>query len=595
MRSQALVLAAFLVLAGLTVTGVVADDGSTYEGWAHQLHDCQRDWGSDDPGAPSASGHDLVSLDVREGPIPNATGTGIGVRLTMEGGFEGEPAENETLAALVNLTIRSQDGPENASVVFATREDRPFEARSSRTWPDQVVGRTNVSPDRFYVAAWFNHHRFGATDGDTIVADRTVSYHVDGEGDLHARDLLPGGYVDPETGSRVQGCTDTTETQRYRDDDGYTVRETPGPPPVANFTVDPDEPEVGEEIRFTDRSTDPNDTVESRNWTFGDGNRSTGEAPTHVYDEPGYYRVTLVVTDAEGNRNATQEVLQVQPAGPVASFVGGPEDPHAGETVYLNSTSYDDDGNLSHQWTLGDGTKVTGRNVTHVYEEAGTYNVTLNVTDEEGRSDEATATARIHPPGNATDGEDGAEGRTDGRGNGTGSRGGGTDATDGTGDRDGDGTGSGNRPPVARIEAPTRVQVGETVTFRSRATDPDDGSVAHRWNFDDGSARRRAVVNHTYGSPGRYNVTLLVADDDQARDRAHHVVVVGSPSDADAGNGSTPGDASNRTGPEAGAGENTSRRGRDQSADGARPTPTPAAGLAAVIAGSAAAAVAARR
>ncbi len=37
-------------------------------------------------------------------------------------------------------------------------------------------------------------------------------------------------------------------------------------------------------------------------WDFGDGNTSTEKDPVHVYEEGGYYKITLVATDSNGNK-----------------------------------------------------------------------------------------------------------------------------------------------------------------------------------------------------------------------------------------------------------------------------------------------------
>jgi hypothetical protein len=84
--------------------------------------------------------------------------------------------------------------------------------------------------------------------------------------------------------------------------------------PVAKFTYTPHpieyygQPIVGETITFDGTlSYDPDEPYDatpggilSYEWDFGDGNTGTGGTPTHVYDEPGSYIVTLNVTDDEG-------------------------------------------------------------------------------------------------------------------------------------------------------------------------------------------------------------------------------------------------------------------------------------------------------
>lgn len=558
MPSRRLACVALLLLAAAALPGVFAGDGGTYEGWAHQLHDCRNDWGSDSAAGPDATGHDLVALDLREGTIPGANGTGFGLRLTMEGGFQGEPDRNESLAEAVNLTIESDDGTQDARVLVGTGDDRDFVARS-HTFPDHV-GRTNLSDGRFHVEAWYNHHRFGLEDGDAVVAEGVAGYHVDEDRQVHARDHMPGGYTDPETGETVEDCPEPADPQRYRDEDGYEVRRTPGPPPVADFTHDEEEIDAGEEVRFTDRSTDSNDTVERREWYFEDGAEAAGPNVTHTFEEPGDHEVTLVVTDAEGNRNLTRRTLEVTPAGPVASTGVEPTHPHAGEPVYFNSTSGEADENLTYDWGFGDGATATGRNVSHRYAEAGTYEVTLTVTDSQGRSDTGSGNLTVGPRQNAT--EDGA-GAGDGGGNATDEGDAGDEAGAGDGSRDpGSGDGSNatgeNRPPTPRIEAPAEAPLGAPVPFASRSADPDGEVVARQWRFDDGGTHGRPHPNHTYRSPGAYNVTLTVVDDDGARERAHHEIVVGSP---DAAGNESVGD-----GASAGSSPNGSAPGADGSA-----------------------------
>lgn len=86
---------------------------------------------------------------------------------------------------------------------------------------------------------------------------------------------------------------------------------------------------------------------------------------------------------------------------PVAN-VGGPYSGTTGQTVQFNgSASSDPDGMVvAYDWNFGDGTSGTGATPTHVYSSAGSYVVTLIVTDDAGatNSQSATTTITVSPP-----------------------------------------------------------------------------------------------------------------------------------------------------------------------------------------------------
>ncbi|MGV9194813.1 PKD domain-containing protein [Microbacterium sp. MC2] len=121
-------------------------------------------------------------------------------------------------------------------------------------------------------------------------------------------------------------------------------------------------------------------------WDFGDGETSTEANPTHSYDGAGTYTVALVVTDDSGadSAPATTEV-EVEHADPIAAFdisVSGP-------TVHVDAdeSAASDGASLTYAWNWGDNSTVgSGEATTHTYEEAGTYTVTLTVTDSLGSS-----------------------------------------------------------------------------------------------------------------------------------------------------------------------------------------------------------------
>lgn len=76
---------------------------------------------------------------------------------------------------------------------------------------------------------------------------------------------------------------------------------------------------------------------------------------------------------------------------PKAEFSVSDPSPEAGERISLDaSSSSDPDGTIvDYSWDLGDGSDNSGREITHVYDESGSYPVSLTVEDDDGDEDTA--------------------------------------------------------------------------------------------------------------------------------------------------------------------------------------------------------------
>lgn len=82
----------------------------------------------------------------------------------------------------------------------------------------------------------------------------------------------------------------------------------PYTPPFACFTASSNSGVAPVTLSFdASCSSDPDGSVASYSWNFGDGGGASGATPSHQYTTPGYYAVTLTVTD---NQGYTQQVFE---------------------------------------------------------------------------------------------------------------------------------------------------------------------------------------------------------------------------------------------------------------------------------------------
>lgn len=84
------------------------------------------------------------------------------------------------------------------------------------------------------------------------------------------------------------------------------------PPAAPMFTAAPVSGEAPLQVRFSDESTG---VVQAYHWTFGDGAESSQASPTHVYEAPGMYTVSLTVSGPGGGDVLVKEdLIEVVPS-----------------------------------------------------------------------------------------------------------------------------------------------------------------------------------------------------------------------------------------------------------------------------------------
>jgi PKD repeat protein len=88
-------------------------------------------------------------------------------------------------------------------------------------------------------------------------------------------------------------------------------------PPIASFTLSPTEPIVNETVTFdASASSDPDGTIVSYAWDFGDGASDSGAIVEHAYTAAGTYDVSLTVTDNDGLTHTITKSITVEVSPP---------------------------------------------------------------------------------------------------------------------------------------------------------------------------------------------------------------------------------------------------------------------------------------
>ena len=254
-------------------------------------------------------------------------------------------------------------------------------------------------------------------------------------------------------------------------------------PPVPIMTFTPTSPGPGEEVRFSALSSaDQNDEIVLYEWDFGDGSTAKGQTPSHTFVHVGSFEVRLAVTDSKNLRIETTRYVDVRAiVPPLADFsllARSPVDVPRTEMplTFIDESSHRSAKIIEHAWDFGDGGTASGTKVSHCYEAAGTYVVQLAVTDTRGNTTAFSMEIIVR-----------------------------------------------SLPPTATFQlASDTIHAGKPTSLDASSSNDEDGEIAiYHWDLDgDGTvdvSGPEPVQEHTFGSAGAQQPTLIVEDDQGER------------------------------------------------------------------------------
>ena len=119
------------------------------------------------------------------------------------------------------------------------------------------------------------------------------------------------------------------------------------------------------------------------NWNYGDANYlgGSGAGPIDImWDSVGIQTITLSVDEDNCTSDSTSTEVNVLPT-PVPAFDATPVEDCTPFTVDFNNTSSNLGSSVSYLWDFGTGNESTDQSPSHTYNQPGTYNVGLVVTN----------------------------------------------------------------------------------------------------------------------------------------------------------------------------------------------------------------------
>lgn len=215
-------------------------------------------------------------------------------------------------------------------------------------------------------------------------------------------------------------------------------------------------------------------------WNFGDNtseNTTTQSTINHKYTTVGDFTAILTVTNSMGN-DTTTCLVEIR-SSPTANFImNSPVE--LGQTMIFTNTSTlggVSEGNTTYLWNFGDGITNTMKNPTHVYQNIGSYNVTLAVNNGVA-VDTETQTANVT-----------------------------------------------NIPPAGlHVENSSPIPLGSTTYFS--ATVDMGSNIVYTWDFGNGSPSVNGQnVQNTFGEVGIYTVTVT-AENNQGQIQDITIVII---------------------------------------------------------------------
>ncbi len=219
-------------------------------------------------------------------------------------------------------------------------------------------------------------------------------------------------------------------------------------------------------------------------WNLGNGATSTQQNPVTTYFNPGVYTVKLTVQNGSGTDTISETGYITVYANPQAIFNASPLQGCFPLKVDFSNGSKAGSGTIAdYLWDYGDGNISTDIKSDHIYTSAGTFDVTLKVTNSFGCTNALTKSDFVH-------------------------------------------INDGVNADFSLVSLNV-CQKPATAIFKNNSEGSD--AVNYTWDFGDGSTVTTKDAAHNYTASGTYNVVLTAETPGGCSDTASMRVTVAIP------------------------------------------------------------------
>lgn len=242
--------------------------------------------------------------------------------------------------------------------------------------------------------------------------------------------------------------------------------------PFANFLVQ-NQRCAGAGIFFIDLSTVSNSLITNWHWTFSDGDSSSFQGPSHIFQNPGLAFASLTITTDAGCSDDAVQTFDV--LAPPAFTISYNSTCFGDTTRFVYTPLNSGTANFAWSWSFGDNQNGYTPNTKHKYASYGTYPISLVVMDSSGCSSTVFDTLTIF-----------------------------------------------GKPDASFLT--NGICQDAPMQFVNNTNPLGANILGWNWNFGDNQTSTDSVPEHTYTSSGNYLQTLIVVAEGSCNDTITNLV-----------------------------------------------------------------------